>query len=216
MAQSETNGPLEELAREDEILTKLVERLAEAGLSLRSDRPESPDRISKGLRLLNQYRLLHGRRFRENLEPEARIVAMPGCFEHLDRLDRRSTEADRMWETLARALDSYTRGEADAPERLAKELDTFTQDEYDRIRYEETYPLSCLLSVFPEDAASRVNTEFGRTRAQTVDLEQLIERYLGQGPRADGAGAPGSNPFPVVDERTQKCTCCDPIPEDLA
>jgi hypothetical protein len=215
MTRSEPNDPLEELSRENEILTKLVERLAEAGLSLRSDRPESPGRISEGLRLLNQYRSLHGRRFRENLEPEARVVAMPGCFEHLDQLDRQLTETDPKWETAVRALDSYTRGEADARERLAKELDTLTQDEYDRIRYEESYPLSCLVSVFPGDAASRVNTEFDRTRAQTADLEQLIERYLGQGPRDDGAGAPGSNPFPVVGEPTQKCTCCDPIPEDL-
>jgi hypothetical protein len=216
MTESEPNDPLEELARENEILTRLVERLAEAGLSLRSDRPESPERISEGLRLLNQFRLLHGRRFRENLEPEARIVAMPGCFEHLDRLDRQSTEIDPKWETVVSALGSYTRGEANARERLAKEVDAFTQDEYDRIRYEETYPLSCLLSVFPEDAARRVNTEFDRTRAQTADLEQLIERYLGRGSRKDGAEAPGPNPFHVVDDRTPECTCCDPIPQDLA
>jgi len=216
MTQSEPNDPLEELDRENEILTKLVERLAEAGLSLRSDRPETSDRISEGLRLLSQYRSLHGRRFRENLEPEARIVAMPGCFEHLDHLDRQFTEPDPKWETVVSALDSYARGEAGAPERLAKELDTFTQDEYDRIRYEETYPLSCLLSVFPEDAANRVNTEFDRTNAQTAHLEQLIERYLGQSPREDGAGPSSPTPFPIVDARGQKCTCCDPVPEDLA
>jgi hypothetical protein len=292
MTQSELNDPLEELARENEVSTKLVERLAEAGLSLRSDRPESPGRISEGLRLLGQYRSLHGRRFRESLEPEARIVAMPGCFEHLDLLDRQTTETDPKWEAVVNALHAYTRGEADARESLARELDTLTQEEYDRIRYEGTYPLSCLVTVFPGEAASRVNAEFDRTRTEAAELDQRIERYLGekpgaegtkfavhcrnlgctangeaetfpaenghlgirppagwkvvprtpraelgkvvvdldfrcpvhpetpggagQGPSEDGAGASGANPFAIVDEQTRKCTCCDPIPEDLA
>jgi hypothetical protein len=292
MTEDEPGDPLDEMARENAISMKLVERLAEAGQSLHSDRPESPGRIAVGLRLLKQYRTLHARRFRDHLEPEARVVAMPGCFEHLDVLDRQNIETDPRWGRVADTLDAYARGEAGALERLAGELDTFTQEEYDRVRFEGDYPLSCLASALPADAAGRVSTGFAKTRVEIADLERHIGRYLaerpgtegtrfaihcrspgcvatgeaetfpavnghlgihppsgwkavsrrprvtdgkvvvdldfscpthagsaegeGQGPSDGGTNTSQAKSLPVLDEPNRKCTCCDPIPEDLA
>jgi hypothetical protein len=174
------------LARENEISTKLVERLAEASLFLRSGDPVTPGEISEGLRLLDQYRALHARRFHENLEPEARTVAMPSCFEHLDTIARDGSTLEQRFARALESLDAYTRGETDGRTRLADELDKLTQEEYDRIRYEGDYPLSCLQTTLPDAAASRVRAGFDQTVAEAADLEHHVDRYLAQAPGQGG------------------------------
>lgn len=186
MTKTELDDPLEELARENEMSTKLVERLAETSQSLRSGRPVPPGEISEGLRLLDQYRALHARRFHENLEPEARTVAMPSCFEHLDTIARDGSTLEQRFARALEPLDAYTRGEADGRTRLADELDRLTQEEYDRIRYEGDYPLSCLQTTLPDEAAGRVRAGFGQTGVEAADLEHHVDRYLAHAPGEGG------------------------------
>lgn len=229
MTEIHQDDPLEELARENEVTIRLVERLAEASLSLRSDRAEPAGRISEGLRLLRRFRSVHSRRFREGLEPEARVVAMPSCFEHLAALDHNS-ECDAAWSRVAAALEAYARGDSDGQRRLAVELDALTQEEYDWIRYEGDFPLSCLSTVLPADAASRVGVQFGLTGPEIADLERQIAQYLVDCSSEDGervdpgpasttrnrGGALGESTPQPTERHGPSCRCCDPIPEDLA
>jgi hypothetical protein len=186
MTKTELDDPLEELARENEVSTKLVERLAEASLTLRSGDPVTPGEISEGLRLLDQYRALHARRFHDNLEPEARTVAMPSCFEHLDTVTRDGSTLEQRFARALESLDAYIQGATDGRTRLADELDKLTQEEYDRIRYEGDYPLSCLQTTLPGDAAGRVRAGFDQTVVEAADLEHHVDRYLAHAPRQGG------------------------------
>lgn len=182
--------PLEELNRENDVAEKLVERLAEDGLALGTERSVPPGEIAEGLRLLSQYRDVHARRFDGNLEPEARVVAMPSCFEHLDTIARESTDSAARFERARATVDAYARGEPGARSRLAAELGDLTQKEYDALRYEGDYPLSCLRATLPDAAADRVRAGFERTDPELADLEHHIDRYLGRGPAEPGRRFP--------------------------
>lgn len=186
MLAIEEKDPLEELTREDDLAQKLVERLAELGLALAAGTAVPPGEISEGLRLLTQYRQLHAERFTVHLGKEARGVAMPTCFEHLDAVDRAPKEADARRRGLSAALDAYGEGRAGARDALARELGTYTQQEFDLLRYEREYPLSCLLSALPDAAAARVRTGFDRSAARLADLEGHIGRLLGTEREAAG------------------------------
>lgn len=190
MPAIESQDPLEELSRENEVATRLVERLGETALGLRNGGATSPGDLAEGIRLLLQYRRLHARRFDDDLQPEARIVAMPTCFQHLDTVDRNTREADQESGRLLGDLQAYDRGEPGALARLAGSLDTFTQRQYAALQYEGDYPLSCLRATLPEEAARRVRKGFDRDIAGLTDLEAHIERYLARSPGSPGERVP--------------------------
>lgn len=174
----ELQDPLEELAREDEVAQRLVERLGEYGLNLRSGGDVTPQTISEGVRLLDRYRGLHAVRFGEDLLPEARRVAMPTCFEHLDAIARGEADATVRTARINAAVDAYARGGDGAKDQIAAELDQFTQQEYDRLRYERDYPLSCLMAALPDDAGARICGAFAKTGNELAQLERQIGDYL--------------------------------------
>jgi hypothetical protein len=178
MTAVESEDPLEELTRENEIAQQLVERLGELSLTLRTDAEVPPGEVSEGLRLLEQYRTVHGTRFRADLEPECRAVAMPGCHPHLDAIDAAFAAAARRFERTRSVLKSYGNGESGAREHLADELEDLSQREFEALRYEGDYPLSCLLAVLPDDRAGRVHAGFLRTSDKVTDLEEHIRHYL--------------------------------------
>ncbi|MGI0132977.1 MAG: hypothetical protein ACREDK_07825 [Thermoplasmata archaeon] len=184
MSTNESSDPVEEMSRENDVKQKLVERLAEDGLSLSSGNPAPRSDILEGLNLLTYYEELHAARFRSVLEPEARAVAMASCFEHLDAIGRELVASNERLAQVRSALEAYREGNAGATLRLASGLDDLTQAAADAIRYEEDYPLSCLRMALPEDATQRVHAGFGRTAAETANLEADIDRYLHQEPCA--------------------------------
>lgn len=185
MSATEFEDPLEELARETDVTQALVERLAEVALALRNE-DVSPGEIAEGLRLLEQYEALHGRRFGQDLEPEARKVAMPGCFEHLDQIAR-SLSDRRGWTAEAKAaLASFSAGDPEARSRLSSLLEKLSQKEYDDLQFERDYPLSCLRATLPEEAARRVRLRFDVSATEAADLERHLEKYLSR-----PLGAPG-------------------------
>lgn len=211
MRTQEANDPLEELARENTVAQGLVERLGAIGLDLRGGAEVAPGEVAEGLRLLTQYGSVHGRRFDRDLEPEARVVAMPTCHGHLDAIVRdRASRSERIGRTEA-ALDAYAHGEPGARDRLASEIERLTQQEYEGLVHEGDYPLSCLLTALPDEAAKRVRSAFDATSPELGDLERRVERFLGESPRAPGRGfavrcaAPGcpatgtAESFPAAD-----------------
>jgi hypothetical protein len=183
--------PLEILTRENEIAVTLVERLAEEGQVLPGNEEAAPGRLTEGLRLLGQYRALHGRRFEKAVEPEARNVAMPTCFEHLDQIHRENVALPGRMADVLESLGCFARGEEGARARFTTALASFTQEEYDHLRYEGDYPLSCLQATLPDDARDRILAGFASSTADMADLERHIDQYLSR-----PAGRPGSV-FPV-------------------
>lgn len=179
---TEAQDPLDELARENEVIEKLDERLGEFALALGTGTDISAGEVAEGLRLFEQYLHAHARRFDESLQPEARPVAMSTCFDHLDAISRDRAGISERVARARQALDAYAREGSEGRSRLVKELETFTQHEYEELRYENDYPLSCLRSTLPDDAAERVRADFGRTGNELGDLDRHAERFLNHEP----------------------------------
>jgi hypothetical protein len=183
MMTTETQDPLDELAHENEVAEKLVERLAETAIELKAGQDSRPGDIAEGLRLLEQYRRAHAERVDNDLKTEARPVAMSTCFEHLDTIaSEHQGEGDRI-ERARKALEAYASDREGARARLSEALADLTEKKHQSLAYENDYPLSCLRAALPDEAAARVTTAFRRTDAEVADLEGHIERYLG---RAEG------------------------------
>ena len=178
ISETEAQDPLDELARENNVIQRLDDRLGEIGILLGNGVDVPPGEIAEGLRLFEQYVAIHSRRFDEGLQPEARPVAMATCFDHLDAISRdRAGTAQRVARMNA-AISAYARGEGEGRTRLVKELEDFTQHEFEEVRYENDYPLSCLRATLPDDAAGRVLSSFNRTASEVDDLDRHVEQYL--------------------------------------
>ncbi len=173
-----TTNPLDELERENEVTQRLIERLEEVSLALQGGTEVPPGEISEGLRLLGEYRMAHAHRFEADLLPEARKVAMASCFEHLDAITRDAGTLDGRLRGARAALEAYERREEGSRLRLASELETLSQHEYDGLRYEGDFPLSCLRATLPEEAAAQVGAQFGVSAAAFRDLEGHLDQFL--------------------------------------
>lgn len=197
MTAVEVRDPLEELARENEVAEQLIERLAETAIGLRSGRVPRPGEVAEGLRLLKQYRAVHGQRFEADLLPSARRVAMSTCFEHLDRISADVRSLDARFAPALQALEGLAGGAVGSTDRLAGELDRLTQGEHDRLQFEGDYPLSCLVPTLTDDDSATVRAGFDRSSATVLDLEGHIAHYLGRpeavskSPLAVHCAAPG-------------------------
>lgn len=187
MAASEVEDPLEEMERENEIALRLVERMAEMGQSLTSGTSIPSGEIAEGLRLLAQYRAVHGTRFLDKLQPEAQAVAMPMCFEHLDEIVRGRAAAIDRYHRAASVLGEYRPDDLASRQQLAHELDVLTQTDYEAIRYENDYPLSCLRATLPDQAAERLRVRFSQSAKELADLERHIEHFLSREPVDPGS-----------------------------
>ncbi|MGI0054945.1 MAG: hypothetical protein ACREBZ_04415 [Thermoplasmata archaeon] len=179
--------PLAELQRENEVIERLLERLEEIALILKDGKDVAPGEVSEGLRLLDQYLGIHARRLDADLQPEARLVAMSTCFEHLNRIVRDHTEATRRTAEAFRALTEYEKPTPESRGRLADSLEQLASQDHDAVVYEGDFPLSCLLSTLPDDAAGRVAEKFAATDPDIKDTEGHIERLLGSPPGEAGS-----------------------------
>lgn len=179
---SEDPDPLDELARENEVIGRLDERLGELALGLRTGTEPSPGEIAEGLRLFEQYVGVHALRFDEALEPEARPVAMSSCSEHLDAIHQDRAVLPERLAPVRTVLGRYAPADPERREALARELATLAQHEHEKLDYENDVPLSCLRAALPDDAARRVARTFDRTQRPLEDLEGHIERYLHREP----------------------------------
>lgn len=176
--ETEAQDPLDELARENDVIQRLDDRLGEIAILLGNGVDVPSGEIAEGLRLFEQYVAIHSRRFDEDLQPEARPVAMATCFDHLDAISRdRAGTAQRVGRMNA-AVAAYARGDGEGRAQLVKELEDFTQHEFDEVRYENDYPLSCLQATLPDEAAGRVRRSFDRTAPKVADLDRHVEQYL--------------------------------------
>jgi hemerythrin-like domain-containing protein len=186
MMTVETQDPLDELERENDVAEKLIERLAETAIELKEGRNPPPGEIAEGLRLLEQYRKVHAVRIDRDLQPEARAVAMATCFQHLDAItDDHRIERDQI-DRVRTALKDFASDPDGSRTRLSQALADLTQKDHESMAYEEDYPLSCLRAALPDEAAARVNTAFHETVSEVADLEGHIEQYLGQAPGTPG------------------------------
>lgn len=178
MMAVETQDPLDELERENEVTQKLIECLAETAIALKDGENRSPGEITEGLRLLEQYRRMHAVRVDRDLQPEARPVAMKTCFQHLDTItDDHRMETGRI-NLARRAVEEFTRDPGGARAQLAQALADLAEKDYESLTYENDYPLSCLRAALPDEAAARVTSAFHQTDAEVADLEGHIARYL--------------------------------------
>lgn len=191
MIAIEQDDPLDELTRENETTQRLLEQLLEKATRLRNGTEVPPGVVAEGLRLIEQYRKLHAKRVDEQLQPEARRVAMPSCFDHLDAVARAHQATREHVERVEGALEIYARGDRDGRPRLAEALEEFAQKEYEALQYEEEYPLSCLRAALPSEAAARVRQEFSKSSHELIHLEAHVDHHLAS------PGGPSGGTFPV-------------------
>ena len=178
VAKAEAANPLEELERENAQIQRLLESLLETATELKAGREVPSGRVSEGLRLLEQYSQLHVKRMDQDLQPEARPVAMSTCFDHLDQMTRDHAEDLARVETLLRrAAGSFTLIEPERGE-VVGELEELTERLYTDLTHENDYPLSCLVATLPEEAAQRLAQRFTEDQHVLDDLDLHIERYL--------------------------------------
>lgn len=178
MSSIEASDPLEELQRENETTVRLLERILETAELCKAGTAVPPGEIGEELNLLEQYLEVHRKRLDEDLQPEARVVAMSSCFEHLDRLVREHSEARRRCEEARAALDEYSHGAPGARDRLASALETLATKDHETLVFEGDYPLSCLITTLPEEAAHRVAAQFTGSHGRIEDLEDHLQILL--------------------------------------
>lgn len=178
MSESAEESPLDALSHENETSQSLIERLAEAGAQLRTGDDVPGGEIAAGLRLLRQYRSLHARRMDDGLLPEARPVAMPGCFEHLDRTVKDHAEHAALIDGLLRDVEGTTSIEPGRRPALGQRLEELASRLYDDVHHEDDYPLSCLVPMLPDDAAGRLAAKYATDAGERGDLDAHIHHYL--------------------------------------
>ncbi len=178
MSANDVPDPLEELQRENDVIKGITERILEVALLLKDGKDVPVGEVAEELRLFEQYLTLHIQRMDRELQPEARPVAMTTCYEHLDRLVRdHEAESQRIREARA-ALEEYGTGVPHARARLGELLEKLANQGYEVSVYEGDYPLSCLISTLPEDAAQRVGAKFSATQGEVADLDQHVQKLL--------------------------------------
>lgn len=180
MVEIEPSDPIEELQREHEVVRPLLERLVEVGERMKSGEDVPAGEIQGGLSLLDEYlHRVHATRIDQDLLPEARPVAMTTCFEHLDRIVHDHAASRERAERLRGLVAAYGKDPSGSRGELAEGLITLASEDHDLMTYEETYPFSCLVSVLPDEAASRVHGAFLKDGSGDLsDLEAHITRYL--------------------------------------
>lgn len=188
MTEIGAEDPLDVIAHENDVAERLVERLGEHALAMQEGRGIVPGEIAEGLRLLGQYRKAHAERVDRVLQPVARPVAMEGCYLHLDTITNDHASEAQAIEHVLEVLQEFAGGSSEAGHRLAQALADLTEKAHDHVEYENDYPLSCLRSALPEEAAARVSDGLHRTDPEMGDLEQHIDRFLAPSPPPDAPG----------------------------
>lgn len=190
--------PLETLHHENEVAESLLERLVELGTQVGEGAGVLAGTVHDGVRLLDEYlHRLHAERVDGPLGSEARPVAMSTCFEHLDSLRESHAAALAETATVQALVQQYAEDPAGTASRLGRELVRLASEDHDRIVFEETYPLSCLVPTLPDDAVRRLADAFAASQPRAADLERHIAAYLARpsGPPAAGlavrCAAPG-------------------------
>lgn len=136
---SKPAGALEELHREHEVAGRLLERLAELGDRIKSGERVDAEAVRFGVGLLDAYlHRVHAPQMDRELRPEAQGVAMPGCFEHLDRMRTNHEEMrDRARELLA-LIGRWASGDEFRRGAVGDKLIDLAGRDLDTAPYEET------------------------------------------------------------------------------
>jgi hypothetical protein len=176
---SQPEGALEELHREHEVAERLLERLVELGERIKQgDRMEAKT-VRFGVGLLEAYlHRVHALQMDRELRPEAQVVAMPGCFEHLDRMGANHNEMRRQAKELLDLIRRWDSGDESCRGAIGDRLIDLASMDHDVASYEETYPLMCLETALPEEAARRLSSRFADHAGTRTALETNVERFL--------------------------------------
>ena len=181
-------GALDELSREHEVVQPLLERLVEVGERLRSGEPLEPRTVRTGVGLLEAYlHRVHANQLDHELVPAARAVAMPGCFDHLDRMGVNHQDMQRRAQQLLGRLRQWARGDDGLREEIARGLIELASEDHSAAEFEETYPLMCLQTVLPPETDRELAERFERHAGTRGALEANIARFLAA--TASGASA---------------------------
>ncbi len=186
MTAQEIHDPLEELQRENDVLVNVLTRILEVAELLKAGADVPPDEVSGMLRWLDQYLAVHARRLDQDLMPYARRVAMEGCFPHLDKVLKDHKEGQRRTSEALKALEVYGRDPPGSRAHLAELLEGLATKDHETTVYEGDYPLSCLLTVLPDDSAELVAERFRETQPAIEELEGGLARVLAPSPGERG------------------------------
>jgi hemerythrin-like domain-containing protein len=176
---SQAESALEELHREHEFAERLLERLVEVGERVKSGEQIDPKTLRFGVGLLEAYlHRVHASQMDRELRPEARKVAMPGCFEHLDRMGANHVEMRRRAKELFELIHRWDAGDESPRGAIGDQLIALASLDHDVAAYEETYPLMCLQTVLSEEASNRLSGRFADHAGTRTALEKNVERFL--------------------------------------
>ncbi|MCL4323879.1 MAG: hypothetical protein M1144_00185 [Candidatus Thermoplasmatota archaeon] len=170
-----TEDPLEGIRHENEVTSRLLDRLQEAARKLRSDPGTSGEEILSALSRLEEYHhQLHGSELRDGLIPEARSVMMDSCASHLDGISRHYVEDGEALKSLREIVANHAYDDPASRRELADLLEQIVAAERSELAHETDYPLSCLETVLPDDARERLSTLRERQRRRRADIERTV------------------------------------------
>ncbi|HEV2167007.1 MAG TPA: hypothetical protein VGS23_08580 [Thermoplasmata archaeon] len=132
---------------------------------------------------------------------------MSSCFEHLDAITQDHVAAGTRMAKVRAALDAYAQGGTAGRSKLAAELGELAEKEFDQVRYESAYPLSCLQATLPDPAAERVAQGFRQSAPAIADLDRHIQGYLGRPPARSGTPLKVRCPYPGCTATALAETC---------
>ena len=115
---------------------------------------------------------------------------MEGCFPHLDKVLKDHEEGQRRTGEALKALEVYGRDPPGSRAHLAELLEGLATKDHETTVYEGDYPLSCLLTVLPDDSAEPVAERFRETQPEIEELEGRLPRLLAPSPGEGGPQTP--------------------------
>jgi hemerythrin-like domain-containing protein len=171
---------LEELHREHAVAERLLERLAELGEQIKSGERVEAKTVRFGVGLLEAYvHRVHASQMEDReLRPEAQVIAVPGCAEHLDRMRANHEEMRRRAQELLGLIRRWASGDESCRAAIGDGLIDLASLDHDAVTYEETYALMCLESTLPKDADHRLSNRFADHAGTRAALEANVERFL--------------------------------------
>ena len=172
-------GALEELNREHAVIEPLLERLVEVGERIKIGGAVEPRTVLLGVGLLEAYlHRVHANQLDRELTPEARTVAMPGCFVHLDQMHTNHQAMRRHAQELLVEIRQWSAGDESRRTPVGDRLIDLASEDHSAANFEETYPLMCLETVLPEESDRQLAARFDRHAGTRGALEANVARFL--------------------------------------
>ncbi len=170
---------LEQLSQEHDFIQPLLERLVDIGARIRVGGSVPPRTAFIGVALLDAYlHRVHISEEDKELRLEAEAVALPRCTTNLGGMTTNHREMCRRTQETLTDIRRWASGNEEVRPRVGNGIMELVSKDYEAVRYEETYALSCLQTELPQVANERLAARFADHAGTRNALEVRIGRFL--------------------------------------